>query len=147
MAGWRVCSNTADARRWFRGAAEIYREIGDRRFELVARSDLGHALRRSGELDEAEELYRETLGEWQRMGNRGAIANQLESFAFIALARHDDCERCSYWLAPRRSGSRRTADAAARRDGVRRGGCDAASEIDGEVLTAAWQKGGAMSLS
>jgi predicted ATPase/class 3 adenylate cyclase len=78
-----------EARAAFAEAAEIYRQLGDRRFELVARSDLGHALRRSGELDEAEEVYREAVREWQQMGNRGAIANMLESFAFIALARHD----------------------------------------------------------
>jgi predicted ATPase/class 3 adenylate cyclase len=81
--------DAASARSAFGEAAEIYRQMGDRRFELVARSDLGHALRRAGELDEAEALYRETIREWQRMGNRGAIANQLESFAFVALARHD----------------------------------------------------------
>jgi len=81
--------DAASARTAFGEAAEIYHQMGDRRFELVARSDLGHALRRAGELDEAEAIYRETIREWQRMGNRGAIANQIESFAFVALARHD----------------------------------------------------------
>jgi len=75
------------ARDAFRQAADIYRELGDRRFELVARSDLGHALRRSGELTEAESIYRDVIGDWYRLGNRSAVANQLESFAFIALAR------------------------------------------------------------
>ena len=82
-----LLGDTADARRWFGMAAQTYREIGDRRFELAAYSDLAHALRRGGELDEAKELYRSTLIEWQQLGNRGAVANELESFAFIALAR------------------------------------------------------------
>ena len=34
-------------------------------------------------------MYRETLAGWHHLGRRGAIANQLECFAFIALARGD----------------------------------------------------------
>ena len=73
-----LLGNIADARRWFGAAAQTYREICDHRFELAAYSDLAHALRRGGELDEAEELYRSTMLEWQQMGNRGAVANELE---------------------------------------------------------------------
>ena len=84
-----LLGETAEARRWFGTAAQTYREIGDRRFELAAYSDLAHALRRGGELDEAEELYRATIREWHQLGNRGAVANELETFAFIAIARRD----------------------------------------------------------
>jgi hypothetical protein len=66
-----------------------WQEMGDRRFVLVARSDLAHALRRGGEIEEAEALYRETLHGWQHAGNRGAIANQLECFAFLSIAKGD----------------------------------------------------------
>ena len=78
-----------EARPWFAEAEQAYQEIGDPRFVLVARSDFGHALRRGGELDEAEALTRETIRDWQHFGSRGAIANQLESFSFMALARGD----------------------------------------------------------
>ena len=44
-------------------------------------------LRRDGEIDQAEAEYRQTIAGWQHTGNRGAVANQLESFAFVALAR------------------------------------------------------------
>ena len=57
--------------------------------ELVARSDLAHALRRSGDLDGAEAAYREVVPEWQRLGHRAAVAHLLESFAFIAIERDD----------------------------------------------------------
>ena len=67
-----------------RGEQEC-RELGDRRGELVCRSLLAHVARRSGSLDEAEAIYRETIRAWRDMGNRGAIANQLECFAFLAL--------------------------------------------------------------
>jgi tetratricopeptide (TPR) repeat protein len=78
-----------EARRWFLEAMERYREIGDRRQVLGARSDLAHAIRRHASIDEAEAEYRQTIQEWRRLGNRGAIANQLEAFAFVALARRN----------------------------------------------------------
>ena len=78
-----------EARGWLTEAIDRYREIGDRRQVLASRSDLVHAMRRWGSLDEAEAAYRETIQEWRRSGNRGAIANQLEAFAFVAVARKD----------------------------------------------------------
>jgi len=78
-----------EARRWFAEAWTRSDETGNRRQRLVARSDLAHALRRSGEIDEALSEYRATIHAWRHLGNRGAIANQLESVAFIAQARGD----------------------------------------------------------
>jgi predicted ATPase/class 3 adenylate cyclase len=79
-----------EARHWFGEAIAAYEEIADRRFVVVCRSDLAHALRRAGENDEAEALYRQTIHAWQHLGNRGAVANQLEGFAFIAVTRGDN---------------------------------------------------------
>ncbi len=79
----------ADARDAFNRAIADYSRTGDAHLELVARSDLAHALRMGGELDEAEPIYRDTLHSWVHAGNRGAIANQLESFAFLAVARDE----------------------------------------------------------
>jgi non-specific serine/threonine protein kinase len=78
-----------EARPWFAQAIQAYERMGDARFVLATRSDLGHALRRGGALDEAETLYRTTIREWQHQGNLGAIANQLEGFGYIAIARGD----------------------------------------------------------
>ncbi len=77
----------AEAREWFERTIGAYRSVGDAGLALVARSDLAHVLRRAGSIDEAEAIYRETLHEWLHAGNRGAIANQLESFAFIFVKR------------------------------------------------------------
>jgi len=79
-----------EARTAFDAAFAAYTEVGDDGFALATRSDLGHALRDAGRLDEAEAVYRSTIPGWERLGNRGAIANQLESFAFIAIERGDD---------------------------------------------------------
>ena len=86
----RIASRTGrlvDAQRWFAQSQAQFHAIGDRRFELSARSELAHALRRSGAIDAAEAEYRETIHGWQHSGNRGAIANQLEAIAFLAVAR------------------------------------------------------------
>jgi predicted ATPase/class 3 adenylate cyclase len=84
-----MTGRTAEAREWLGRAMAAWEEMGDRRFVLVARSDLAHALRRGGEIEEAEALYRETLHGWQHAGNRGAIANQLECFAFLSIVKGD----------------------------------------------------------
>jgi tetratricopeptide (TPR) repeat protein len=79
----------ADARHWFATAIAAYEQMGDRRFVLIARSDLAHALRHGGALEEADALYRETLRDWQYAGNRGAVANQLECLAYLAIVKGD----------------------------------------------------------
>lgn len=76
-----------EAAHLLREAQPLYRAMGDRRFERVLASELGHVLRRQGRLDDAEAEYRGTIRGWQASGNRGAVANQLECFAFIAADR------------------------------------------------------------
>jgi predicted ATPase/class 3 adenylate cyclase len=72
-----------EARAAFARSIDAYAEIEDDGLVLVARSDLAHALRHNGAIEEALPIYRETIHDWQHTGNRGAIANQLESFAFL----------------------------------------------------------------
>jgi tetratricopeptide (TPR) repeat protein len=66
-------------------AVARFAELGDERLVLAVRSDRTHALRRAGRLDEALAAYRDTILGWVRLGNAGAVANQLESFAFVAV--------------------------------------------------------------
>ena len=79
-------------------AIDRFSEIGDERFVLSARSDMAHALRRGGRMDEAHALYRKTIGGWVHLGHRGAVANQLENIAYIAVAR-GQAERAARLLA------------------------------------------------
>ncbi len=78
---------TDDAVVAFGVAIQRFMELGDERFVLASRSDLAHALRRGGRLDEALPLYHETIGGWVYLGHRGAIANQLENIAYIDIER------------------------------------------------------------
>jgi predicted ATPase len=96
MAG--ASGRLEEARAAFQEAAAFYDEIGDSRFALVGLSDLGHAVRRGGGLDEALAILRRTIPEWEHSGNRGAIANQLESFGLIAVERAET-DRAVYLLA------------------------------------------------
>jgi predicted ATPase/class 3 adenylate cyclase len=72
----------------FAVASARFAEIGDIRLGLAARSDLAHAYRRGGRLDEAEALYPETIDGWVHLGHRGAVANQLENIAYLAIDRN-----------------------------------------------------------
>jgi predicted ATPase len=65
---------------------DLHKEMGDRRAVTGHQSDMAHAARQLGNFEEALALYRETIQEWQEIGHRGAVAHQLECFAFIAKA-------------------------------------------------------------
>jgi tetratricopeptide (TPR) repeat protein len=82
----------------FDEAFASFAELEGSYHSLVARSDLAHALRQGGRLDDAETTLRGTIRRWEHFGNRGAVANELEAFAFIALAR-DDTDRATRLLA------------------------------------------------
>lgn len=131
-----------DARRAFAKAIDGYAQVGDWGLVLVARSDFAHALRINGATDEAIGLYRETLHGWQHAGNRGAIANQLESVAFLSLGREDDL-RAAQLLAAAEA-IREAADAPML--AFERAEYDAAvatvsERLDGPTLESAWADG------
>jgi predicted ATPase/class 3 adenylate cyclase len=146
LAGF--AGDTSTARAAFAEASDIYRDMGDRRYELIARSDLGHAVRNSGDLDEAEEIYRETIREWQRLGNRGALANQLECFAFISLGRGDNLRAARLFGAAE---AIRTEVGAAmmpyERIVYEPAVASLRAAVAAEALDQAWREGGQMSVS
>lgn len=132
----------ADARELLGRAIAVYEEMGDRRFVLMTRSELAHTLRRGGEIDEAEALYRETLHGWQHAGNRGAIAHQLECLGFLATAR-EDFLRAARLLAAAEA-IREVAEAVM--VGTERAEYDAAigqlrGALDATALDSAWAEG------
>jgi tetratricopeptide (TPR) repeat protein len=81
--------NYEAAKSHFEDGLEIFKQIRNKNFELVMSSELGHVARHTGNMAEAIRIYRDTLGGWQNLGNRGAIANQLECFAFIAIIQQE----------------------------------------------------------
>jgi predicted ATPase len=134
-----------DAERWFRQSQAQFHAIGDQRFELSVQSELGHVLRRCGRIDEAEAEYRQTVRGWQRSGNRGAVANQLESFAYVAMSRGDGLRAAR--LLGAAEALRVVAEAAM--SGLEREEYDSAvgrlrEELDRGSLGSAWAEGGGM---
>jgi hypothetical protein len=66
-----------------------HREMGDQLAVTGHQSEVAHAARQLGNFEEALTLYRETIQEWQAIGHRGAVAHQLECFAYVAKAQED----------------------------------------------------------
>ncbi len=78
------------SRESFRKILPLFREMGDIHRATMIQSEFGHMERYEGNLDQAEQVYRETILVWQKIGHRAAVANQLEFFAFIAMAHKQD---------------------------------------------------------
>jgi predicted ATPase/class 3 adenylate cyclase len=72
----------------------IFHEIGDRHRANMIVSELAHIDRIEGRYDLAMQAYRATIIEWERLGHRAAVANQLECFAFVAK-RYEEAERAA----------------------------------------------------
>lgn len=66
-------------------AIDDFRAINDQRNVLHSNSDLAHLFRRTGNIQEALPLYRETILRWQEEGSLPAVAHQLECFAYMAM--------------------------------------------------------------
>ena len=73
------------AQQFFDEWRHIFDHMPDAGFQQALHSELGHLARHTGRLAEAKTIYRETIRRWKDLGNRGAIANQLECYAFIAI--------------------------------------------------------------
>ncbi|HSF80377.1 MAG TPA: hypothetical protein VLA49_04055, partial [Anaerolineales bacterium] len=84
----RMDSQYQEAIHIFEESLKFFESLGDRYFINVARSQIGHSLRQMGDFDLAMDMYRETILVWQDLGNRGALANQLECIAFVAIGKN-----------------------------------------------------------
>ena len=76
----------AESRKHADRMLDLHKEMGDQLSTTAHQSAMAHAARQLGNFEEALALYRETIQEWQEIGHRGAVAQQLECFAFIAKA-------------------------------------------------------------
>ena len=85
----------ADMRRGDLDAAEVAarawvdqaKVFGNPRPIAQSMSELGHLLRRRGEVYEAESIYKEAIVAWMEIGQFPAVAHQLESLAYIAVGK------------------------------------------------------------
>jgi predicted ATPase/transcriptional regulator with XRE-family HTH domain len=84
-----VHGNYGTAKQLLEDGLTVFRRLRNKNFQLVIASELGHIARHTGDLDQAKKIYAETIKGWQDFGNRSAIANQLECFAFVAIAEEE----------------------------------------------------------
>jgi predicted ATPase len=85
----RMRGNYDSARKIFEEGREAFRRVRSKYFVQVMSSELGHVERQQGNLTEARSMYRETIKGWQDLGNRAAIAHELECFGFLAMAEEE----------------------------------------------------------
>jgi hypothetical protein len=86
-----------EGRRLFQAAQIGFQEMGDRFFVNVARSEHAHLERHKGDLEPALMLYRQCLPAWRELGQKAAVAHELECVAFIARA-HGHSEKAARLL-------------------------------------------------
>jgi len=60
----------------------IFDGMGDRHFTNIARSGLAEIARAEKDYPQARRIYLDTIEEWRRLGNLGAVARCLECLAF-----------------------------------------------------------------
>jgi len=86
--------NYAVAKQSFEEGLNIFRRLRNRNFQMVMTSELGHIARHTGDINQAKKIYNETIKGWQDLGNRSALAHQLECFGFVAKAQ-EQAERAA----------------------------------------------------
>ena len=74
-----------NAREYYEQALKIFQHLRHKSFETILLSELGHVARSTGNLNEAKNIYKQTIIRFQNQGHRPAIAHQLECFAFLAI--------------------------------------------------------------
>jgi len=84
--GESLQGNYREATQFFEDGLKIFKRLRNKNFQTALTSELGHIARHTGDINQARQIYTKTLTNWQDLGNRAAIAHQLECFGFLALA-------------------------------------------------------------
>jgi predicted ATPase/class 3 adenylate cyclase len=85
----KVQGNYEAAKGYLEDGLTLFKQVRNKNFELAMESELGHIARYTGKIEDARKIYMETVTGWKDYGNRPAVANQLECFAFIAITEEE----------------------------------------------------------
>jgi non-specific serine/threonine protein kinase len=77
------------AKKHFEAGLKMFEYIGHKGFEAVMTTEIAHVERVMGNYAKAKNTYKETIKEFQDVGNRPAVAHQLECFAMIAIVEEE----------------------------------------------------------
>lgn len=136
-----------EARKYAYEILSYHKEMGNILAYNSYKSGMAHAWRQIGNLAEALPIYRETILTYKDYGHRGAIAHQLECFAFIAIAQEHG-ERAVKLLGAAEalreaSNSRMTPQERIEYD---KQVADLQAGIDEKIITSLWAEGRSMTL-
>ena len=73
------------AKKHFEAGYKMFERVGHKGFMTVMTAEIAHTERAMGNYSNARNTYRETIKVFQDLGNRPAVAHQLECFAMIAI--------------------------------------------------------------
>lgn len=73
-----------------RSTSQLFEEVKDIEFVHIAWSEAGHIKRKLGDYEGAAAIYRQTIVGFQEIGNRAAVAHQLECFGMLAAVQGRD---------------------------------------------------------
>lgn len=85
----RLRGHYDSAKKIFEEGKLAFRRVRSKYFVQVMSSELGHVERQQGNLTKAKSIYRQTIKGWQDLGNRAAVAHELECFGFLAIAEEE----------------------------------------------------------
>jgi predicted ATPase/class 3 adenylate cyclase len=125
----------------------LFRQLGDRHMVNAMQSERAHIERRLGHYAQAVELYSRTLLDWQELGNRAALAHELECLAFIAVAQNQT-QRAACLLAAAEAlrQSANTPMTANERDEYDQNVAALRAQMDVQAFSEAWAEGYSITL-
>jgi predicted ATPase len=140
-------SDADKARSHFKESLRIYWEIGASFNVILEKSNLAHLERKFRNHADALGYYRETIVAFRDIGQRGAVAHQLECFGFIALAQHQNVRALQLFAAAQslreKDGMHMTPDEQAYFDKQLK---TLREKMDSTQFNSAWSQGHAMTM-
>ncbi len=139
--------NLAEAFLFHEKSGQLFLRVRDRSSYNSCRSEMGHILRWQGRNTEAAVRYSETIRVWSELGQRAAVARELESFALIAVAQGQS-ERAGrlFGAAEALRGANGSPMLPSERREYDEGLARLRGQMDEAALTLAWAAGRAMDM-
>ncbi|MGH2789673.1 MAG: tetratricopeptide repeat protein, partial [Actinomycetota bacterium] len=81
-----------EGRRLLEECVDAQRRLGDEAGVALSIKDLGNLEVDQGNIEAAEDLYRQSLAEWRRLGDQQGIAQTLNNIGFITQIKGDQVE-------------------------------------------------------
>jgi predicted ATPase/class 3 adenylate cyclase len=85
----RFLGQLETAKKYFEAGFKMFERVGHKGFMTVMTAEIAHVERAMGNYTKAKTTYQETIKVFKDLGNRPAVAHQLECFAMIAVVQEE----------------------------------------------------------